>query len=761
MHFNKTLIALAVFSNLFPLHAAQADEIAKTERVDRVLAPVTATVDREVEVQARTELGKLTEYTPISGAVVEREELEHLNLVNNLLELGKRVPGFSMVRNMRIPDGGKNYTENRVDGLRVSSTSNTSLLDEVDGANIERLEVITGPGSALYGSGALGGTISVTTRMPPKEFDAKLSQEVGSWGFTRTGGNVGKTSEDGRIGFLLNASTMDNDGWRRNVVSGEKKAAEEHKDGVAFRTQIRASDTTKLILGADRLRYDYHLAGALPFNATEAAKLKDATINGVNLRDVYWDKDWQPSVPGTDGRTDHTFQTFSANLQQLIGARGELTLTLSQRTDEGNDAGAAGSGGSRSVICDNVTVTCATYNTKSAASTNTIKKGEVVVKSARPMYRQEFDLAKSTLYVGMELIDVESDAKTYNNSYTAAQAQRGMWALGTMTATGQGNITQERNETPFIHYEFSPIDKLRLHIGERFDKITYSVNDRTTANKDGERTFKDNVSKAGATYDLVKDHLLWLSRAETFNAPGSSSFLDSAATGTAGNVIGTNLKPEDGLTHEIGFRGLFSNIGLRYDIAVYHSDSKGFINTRDCTADEAARLNGGADCDIRENLGGLTTKGVESVFNWAANEWLDIGATYVNAQALYHDDNVGATAGKSYMYMPRERLNLRVAVKPAPKWTVELEYDHISRYFYDTANTQTYSRPDLFSLRTSYRSKNWSFWLHALNLTDQKYTTRVGNGTIAGVSVLTAQAGQGNSGTYTPLSLRAGLSYTF
>lgn len=759
MHFKKTLIALAVSSSLCPVLAVQAAETAASEQADRLLAPVTANVDREVEVQARTELGKLTEYTPMSGAVVEREELEHLNLVNNLLELGKRVPGFSMVRNMRIPDGGKLYTENRLDGLRGGST-NTSFLDEIDGSNIERIEVITGPGSALYGSGALGGTISVTTRQPPKKLEAGLSQELGSWGFSRTGGNVGKTTEDGRFGFLLNGSTMDNDGWRKNVASGKNNAAEEHKDGLAFRTQIRATDTTKLTLGADRLRYDYHLAGALPLNVTEAAKLKDASINGVNLRDVYFENDWQPSVPGTDGQTDHTFQTFSANLQQLIGARGELSIAVSRRTDDGEDAGAAGSGGARSVICDNVTVSCITYNT-TGASTNTIRNTYLEVKSARPMFRQEFDLAKSTLYLGMEFIDLETDTQTHNNAYTAAQAQYGMWALGAMTATGQGSVTKEKNQTPFIHYEFSPIDKLRLHVGERFDKITYSVNDRTTANKDGERTFKDNINKAGATYDLVKDHLLWLSRAETFNAPGSSSFLDSAARGTAGNVIGSELTPEQGLTHEIGFRGLFRNIGLRYDVALYHSDNKGFINTRDCTAAEASALNGGADCDIRENLGGLTAKGLESVFNWAANDWLDVGVTYVNSQALYHDNNVGATAGKSYMYMPRERLNLRLGVKPAPKWMVELEYDHISDYFYNTANTLTYSRPDLWSLRASYRDKNWSFWLHALNLTDEKYTTRVGNGTLAGVNVVTAQAGQGNSGTYTPLTLRAGLSYKF
>ncbi len=133
----------------------------------------------------------------ISGATVGKDEIEHLQLVNNLHELGKRVPGISMVRNMRIPDGDKLYTENRIDGMRAVST-NTSVFDEVDMANIDRSDVITGPGSALYGSGALGGTISLYTRQPPKDFAAKLAQEIGSYGFARTQANVGTTTADER-----------------------------------------------------------------------------------------------------------------------------------------------------------------------------------------------------------------------------------------------------------------------------------------------------------------------------------------------------------------------------------------------------------------------------------------------------------------------------------------------------------------------------------------------------------------------------------
>lgn len=133
---------------------------------EATLEAMTISAIKSDDPHTRTELGKLTEATPMSGATVTSDELEHLQLVNSLLVLGKRVPGISMVRNMRIPDGGKLYTENRIDGMRAIAT-NTSVLDEIDGANIDHIDVIKGPGSALYGRGSLGGTINVFTRQPP------------------------------------------------------------------------------------------------------------------------------------------------------------------------------------------------------------------------------------------------------------------------------------------------------------------------------------------------------------------------------------------------------------------------------------------------------------------------------------------------------------------------------------------------------------------------------------------------------------------
>lgn len=727
------------------------------------LKEMKVSAESDKPVQQRTELGKVTEFTPISGAVVNQEQVEHLQLVNNLLELGKRVPGISMIRNMRIPDGGKLYTENRIDGMRATST-NTSVFDEIDGADIERIEVITGPASALYGSGAFGGTISVFTRQPPPDFKAKLSQEAGSWGFKRTQGNVGTTFADGRVGFILTGSDLENDGWRQSNAPGAKDAAAEQKHGLTLRTLLRPTDSTKLNLGYSEVRYDYRWAGPIPMNATEAAKLKNVALNGVNLRSVYLEKDWQPVVPGTYGQYIDEYKTSTFRLQQLIGDRGELTLARTRIVDDGINNGNGGSGGANNVICDNVTVTCNAVNV-AATVTNTVKISKAITETTLAMYRQEFDFAKATAYAGTEIIDISSDSSTFGNSFTALQAQSGQWARGAMTATGQGSLTKTRETTPFVHFEFSPLDSLRLHLGERFGKIGYNVDDRTAANKDVTMTRKGDVLRLGATYELNKAHLIWANWGETFNPQSTGSLLDTATKGTAANVIGATLAPERGVTKEIGFRGRFQDLGLHYDLTLFDARSNGFNTTRTCTAAEQVALNLGATCTLNEAAGQLATRGLESMLSWAATSWLDLGATYTNSRVWFTDYKTTTFdyGGKTYQAAPKHKLNLRVGVKPAPGWLVELEGDHISDYFVDnTNNAGTYTRPDLFSLRTSYRQKDWSFWLHAINLTNRVYATRVQLSTLGGVAnVMSSQAGQGNAGSYAPLTLRAGVSYQF
>jgi outer membrane receptor protein involved in Fe transport len=727
------------------------------EQDNRLLSEMVVSAQKDKPVQQRTELGKLTVYTPVSGAVISKEELEHLQVVNNLLEIGKRVPGIGMIRNMRIPDGGKQYTESRIDGMR-STSLNTSVFDTVDMSSIERIDVITGPASALYGTGALGGTISMTSRQPSEKFTTKLSQELGDFGYERMQGYVSTSLAQGSAGFIVNSSSMDFDGWRTSYTSENANSAAEHKRGSGIKAFIRPTETTKISFGYDQLHYDYRLAGTLSW--------------------AKWQQDWRQSEPGTYGQAIDDFTTKQVRLQQFIGERGELNLAYGVIDDESTAYGGAGSGGANNVICDGggaigtltgtQTVNCRSVNNNSANISNTLKYGTTRVVTKLFQYRHELDFAKTALYIGNDVYETTTDSASYGNVFSALQAQSGYWARGAMTSTGQGSITVRKDSSPFIHVEMTPMDKVRVHLGERFASVTDRTDDRTLKNKDGQVTRKGNVLRSGATYEFTQDHIIWGNLGQTFNPPSVASTLDTDVVGTAGRTLGADLKSEKALTKEVGFRGRFDKAAFQYDVALYHTNVNDFNTTRVCSPAEQIALNPngtavGATCNINENSGLLTAKGLESMFSWAAKDWLDVGATYVNARANWGDSNVGSNlAGQSYQALPRNRVNLRLSAKPAQGFQVELEGDYIGSYFISSDNSKgTYSRPDLYTLRSSYHNKDWSFWVHVINLTDKQYATRVSYTTVAGMNQLAASAGQGNSGSYLPRTFRVGASFNF
>jgi len=98
---------------------------------------------------------------------------------------------------------------------RPSSTSNvaTIMMD-----NVERVEIIRGPGSVQYGSSAIGGVVNVIT----KEGDGKPSlfvdQTLGSWDYRKTA--AGASGQVNNFDFSLSASTEEQGSY--NTANGDK-----------------------------------------------------------------------------------------------------------------------------------------------------------------------------------------------------------------------------------------------------------------------------------------------------------------------------------------------------------------------------------------------------------------------------------------------------------------------------------------------------------------------------------------------------------
>ncbi|ADT85703.1 TonB-dependent receptor domain-containing protein [Vibrio furnissii] len=152
---NKSLLAVAVVSLLPYASFSFAQDTSADETV-----VVTA---NRFEQKQTSVLSATT--------VISRQEIEQYQ-ANSLTEVLRRVPGVEIAQN-----GGRGHSASvfmrgtnsshvlvLVDGVRIDSAAGGVAINRFPLGLVERLEVIRGPGAAMYGSDAVGGVINIITR---------------------------------------------------------------------------------------------------------------------------------------------------------------------------------------------------------------------------------------------------------------------------------------------------------------------------------------------------------------------------------------------------------------------------------------------------------------------------------------------------------------------------------------------------------------------------------------------------------------------
>jgi vitamin B12 transporter len=99
-----------------------------------------------------------------------------------------------------------------VDGVRYgSSTAGSASLDNIPLGIIDRIEVLKGPASALYGSDAVGGVVQVFTKRGAKGFHPNASVTLGSFGHRAA--SAGLSGGTDTFTYSLNAGTVRETGF--------------------------------------------------------------------------------------------------------------------------------------------------------------------------------------------------------------------------------------------------------------------------------------------------------------------------------------------------------------------------------------------------------------------------------------------------------------------------------------------------------------------------------------------------------------------
>ena len=152
---------------------------------------------------------------------IDREEIEQQG-ARTVREALRFLPGV-------LGDGTTGTEVNALSGqfMRGSNTSQVLILldgrpinnlgsggfdlSEITTNIVERVEVLPGGGSTLYGSDAMGGTINIVTRRPTMEFSGEGGLTVGSYGYNEQ--NLELSDSFGDFGYFFNYNRIsaDND----------------------------------------------------------------------------------------------------------------------------------------------------------------------------------------------------------------------------------------------------------------------------------------------------------------------------------------------------------------------------------------------------------------------------------------------------------------------------------------------------------------------------------------------------------------------
>lgn len=197
----------------------------------------------EIMVTARRRTESIQD-VPIAVVPFTSEQIELLG-ISNVEDIAKYTPGLVFDRGISLQDTrpvirGLPATRGRppvgvlLDGIDVSTEAlgnagggsllNTRLLD------IERIEVVKGPQSALYGRAAFAGAINYVTKRPSDTLGAEVRGSYASFNTVELGGAVtGPITE--KLGFRVNVAHAESDGDYDNPISGARLNAYENTGG--------------------------------------------------------------------------------------------------------------------------------------------------------------------------------------------------------------------------------------------------------------------------------------------------------------------------------------------------------------------------------------------------------------------------------------------------------------------------------------------------------------------------------------------------
>ncbi|WP_433766227.1 TonB-dependent siderophore receptor [Pseudomonas putida] len=581
----------------------QATDIVGTSDFETAQGPVDGY--RATRSASATRTDTSIHETPQSISVVTKDVVEDIS-ATRLQDALDYAGGVGRANNF----GGQGLTTFTVRGFttgefyRNGFPINRGYPNMPDANTIERLEVLRGPATMLYGRGDPGGTFNVVSKQPLAQPTVTLGSQLDDQGMQRgTLDASGPLDEEGRLAYRLNVVGEGGDTFRDHV--------ETERYGVTPVLSWHATDDTRIVFEGDFMRNNHPLDRGLTRYPNQI---------GTASRDTFFGEKDVGKLHNDNNMAQLRFEHFLSDNWTLGGGFQWLDGTLQGNAVEANGVAADGRTLGRN------------FNYRKLEWTDR----DTQLNLTGHFTAGGFD---HTLLTGVEYEDYDYKSIIQRSSGAVSAYPIDIFdpvygqPRPALTRTPTNDQENLKTYAAFIQDQVALTERLKLLAGARFERFEHDYETFVAGGRNWQASDNAVTPRVGVTYDLTETVAVYADTARSFKP------------NTGASREGGGFDPEKGKSWELGIKWEALDSQLSVDAAIYQIEKRNVLTTDP------------VDSTFSVAAGEVRSRGFD--LNVAGNvtpQWRVIGGyAYVDAEVT--QDNV-IKSGARLMNIPQNSFSL-------------------------------------------------------------------------------------------------------
>ena len=544
--------------------------------------------------------------------------------------------------------------------------------------NVERIEILRGPSSAIYGKDSIGGVINVVLKEPANEWSGSVGAQYGTYkyriGTFETSGAV----IDDILYIGINGSASKDEGWIANELTGKKSNGKELRN---FGVNLKFIPTDRLSfkLFADSYRKKFNGADGMVIPYDKFGNIKKDDIKNVRLENETYTLEKSNSV-ALNVRYDFDKIDFnSITTYKKIDQSSNYDLDAGSKYFPFHD--------NRIMFSD-----MSIKNFSQELRLSSDEEENLRWVSGVFFENEDIDIRR----MGMQFA-TEMDAPAKMNSKTASIFAQAIYPIAQKLDLTLGGRYQKIKKD-------IKVDTYAYPIGSSKTNPFYSLENDASWNK--------FLPKIALEYALQDELSVYAAYSKGYLAGGFNSFPMS------GTKEDNKFESQTSDNYEIGIKGAYDR--FRFSAAAFYMDIK---DTHIYVIDPSNPTN-----FMTGNADKSTSKGVEIEGELRATKELSVN---MSASLLktkygnYMNQDGSNNKGNKIEYNPEYKLSLGASYYAPLGIYARIDGNLIGKTYFNPQNTT--SRADYFTIDTKigYMKRNLDVYLYAKNITDEEYFMNV------------------------------------